>query len=77
MQISEGLAVLVGVIYIVLGAGWAAYWWRHRADHLHWRFGDWVQVRRGARMALLTPVWPVVALFYLIRAVKELVEDAL
>ena len=77
MQISEGLAVLAGVIYIVIGAGWAAYWLSHRADHQHWRFGNRAQVRWGARMTLLTPVWPVIVLFYLIRAVKELVEDAL
>ena len=77
MQISEGLAVLVGVIYIVLGAGWAAYWLSHREDHRHGRYGARAQVRRGARMTLLTPVWPVVALFYLIGAVKELVKDAL
>ena len=77
MQISEGLADLVGVIYIVLGAGWAVYWLSHREAHRHWRFGVRAQVRRGARMTLLTPVWPVVALFYLIRAVKELVKDAL
>ena len=77
MQISEGLAFLVVVFYIVPGGGWAAYWLSHRADHRHWRFGVRAQVQRGARMALLTPVWPVVALFYLIRAVKELVKDAL
>ena len=77
MQLSEGLAVIVIVIYIVPGAGWAAFWLSYRADQRHWRFGDWAQVRRGARMALLTPVWPVFVLFYLIRAVKELVEDAL
>ena len=77
MQISEGLAVLVGVIYIVLGAGWAAYWLSRREDHRQGRSGARAQVRRGARMTLLTPVWPVVALFYLIGAVKELVQDAL
>lgn len=77
MQISEGLAVLVVLVYIVPGGVWAAYWLCHRADHRHWRFGVRAQVRRGARMTLLTPVWPVVALFYLIGAVKELVKDAL
>ena len=77
MQLSEVLTVIVIVIYIVPGAGWAAYWLNHRADHRHWRFGVRAQVRRGARMTLLTPVWPVVALFYLIGAVKELVKDAL
>ena len=77
MQISEGLAVLVGVIYILPGVVWAVYWLSLREDHRHQRFGSRAQVRRGARMTLLTPVWPVVALFYLIRAVKELVEDAL
>lgn len=77
MQISEGLAVLVGVIYILPGVVWAVYWLSLREDHRHRRFGARAQVRRGARMTLLTPVWPVVALFYLIRAVKELVEDAL
>ena len=73
MQISEGLAVVVLLIYIVTGGVWAACWLSHRADHPHRE----IQVRRGARMTLLTPVWPVVALFYLIGAVKELVKDAL
>lgn len=77
MQISEGVPALVVMVYIVSGGAWAAYWLGHRAEHRHWRFGVRAQVRRGARMTLLTPVWPVVALFYLIRAVKELVEDAL
>lgn len=77
MQISEGLAVLVGVIYILPGVVWAVYWLSLREDHRHRRFGARAQVRRGARMTLLTPVWPVVALFYLIGAVKELVKDAL
>ena len=73
MQISEGLAAFLVLVYIVPGGVWAAFWLSHRADHPHRE----IQVRRGARMTLLTPVWPVVALFYLIRAVKELVEDAL
>lgn len=77
MQISEGLAVLVGVIYILPGVVWVVYWLSHREDHRHRRFGSRAQVRRGARMTLLTPVWPVAALFYLIGAVKELVKDAL
>lgn len=77
MQISEGLAVLVGVIYILPGVVWVVYWLSLREDHRHRRLGVRAQVRRGARMALLTPVWPVVALFYLIGAVKELVKDAL
>ena len=77
MQISEGLAFLVAVFYIVPGGGWAAYWLSLRADYRHGRYCARAKVRRGARMTLLTPVWPVVVLFYLIRAVKELVEDAL
>ena len=77
MPTSEGLAFLVVVFYIVPGAGWAASWLSHRADHRHGRYCDRAKARRGARMTLLTPVWPVVALFYLIRAVKELVKDAL
>ena len=78
MQISEGLAFLVVVFYIVPGVGWAAYWlmyWLiYRAEY--W-LAHGAEVRRAARMTLLTPVWPVFALFYLTRAVKELVEDAL
>ena len=77
MQISEGLAALLVMAYIVSGGAWAAYWLSHREDHRHRRLGVRAQVRRGARMTLLTPVWPVVALFYLIGAVKELVKDAL
>lgn len=73
MQISEGLAAFLVMAYIMPGAGWAAYWLGRRADHPHRE----IQVRRGARMTLLTPVWPVAALFCLIRAVKELVKDAL
>lgn len=77
MPTSEGLAFIAVVFYILPGVVWAVYWLNHRADHRHWRFGDRAQARRGARMTLLTPVWPVVALFYLIGAVKELVKDAL